>query len=55
MRPVYFSGTTISHQNSTLILGPCGFRFGDYWRMGLPLDMIVIGVNLPMLMWVWPL
>jgi di/tricarboxylate transporter len=47
--------TPIGHQNNTLILGPGGFRFGDYWRMGLPLDMIVIGVSLPMLMWVWPL
>ena len=47
--------TPIGHQNNTLILGPGGFRFGDYWRMGLPLDAIVIGVSLPMLMWVWPL
>lgn len=47
--------TPIGHQNNTLILGPGGFRFGDYWRMGLPLDVIVIGVSLPMLMWVWPL
>ncbi|MDP1533472.1 MAG: SLC13 family permease, partial [Rubrivivax sp.] len=47
--------TPIGHQNNTLILGPGGFRFGDYWRMGLPLDVIVIGVSLPMLLWVWPL
>lgn len=47
--------TPIGHQNNTLILGPGGFRFGDYWRMGLPLDLIVIGVGLPMLMWAWPL
>ena len=47
--------TPIGHQNNTLILGPGGFRFGDYWRMGLPLDMIVVGTSLPMLMWVWPL
>ncbi|MFP5408076.1 MAG: SLC13 family permease [Gammaproteobacteria bacterium] len=47
--------TPIGHQNNTLILGPGGFRFGDYWRMGLPLDLIVIGVSLPMLLWVWPL
>jgi hypothetical protein len=31
------------------------FRFGDYWRMGLPVDLIVVSVGLPMLMWVWPL
>jgi di/tricarboxylate transporter len=47
--------TPIGHQNNTLIIGPGGFRFGDYWRMGLPLDVIVIGVGLPMLLWVWPL
>ena len=47
--------TPIGHQNNTLILGPGGFRFGDYWRMGLPVDVIVVGVGLPMLLWVWPL
>lgn len=47
--------TPIGHQNNTLILGPGGFRFGDYWRLGLPLDAIVIGVSLPLLLWVWPL
>lgn len=47
--------TPIGHQNNTLILGPGGFRFGDYWRMGLPLDVLVVGVSLPMLLWVWPL
>jgi len=47
--------TPIGHQNNTLILGPGGFRFGDYWRLGLPVDIIVVGVSLPMLLWVWPL
>jgi len=47
--------TPIGHQNNTLILGPGGFRFGDYWRLGLPMELIVIGVSLPMLMLVWPL
>ncbi len=47
--------TPIGHQNNTLILGPGGFRFGDYWRLGLPLEMLVIAVSLPMLLWVWPL
>lgn len=47
--------TPIGHQNNTLILGPGGFRFGDYWRMGLPLDLLVIAVALPMLLLVWPL
>jgi di/tricarboxylate transporter len=47
--------TPIGHQNNTLILGPGGFRFGDYWRLGLPLELIVVAVSVPMLLWVWPL
>ena len=47
--------TPIGHQNNTLILGPGGFRFGDYWRMGLALEVIVVAVSVPMLLWVWPL
>ena len=47
--------TPIGHQNNTLILGPGGFRFGDYWRMGLPLEILVIAVSVPMILWVWPL
>ncbi|NHA15608.1 SLC13 family permease [Thioalkalivibrio sp. XN279] len=47
--------TPIGHQNNTLILGPGGFRFGDYWRLGLPLEVLVVLVAVPMLLWVWPL
>ena len=47
--------TPIGHQNNTLILGPGGFRFGDYWRMGLPLDILVIATAVPALLWAWPL
>ncbi|NGP53888.1 SLC13 family permease [Thioalkalivibrio sp. XN8] len=47
--------TPIGHQNNTLILGPGGFRFGDYWRLGLPLEILVVLVAVPMLLWVWPL
>ncbi|SFM18699.1 TrkA-C domain-containing protein [Desulfomicrobium norvegicum] len=47
--------TPIGHQNNTLILGPGGFRFGDYWRMGLPMDVVVIALGLPLLVWFWPL
>lgn len=47
--------TPIGHQNNTLILGPGGFRFGDYWRLGLPIQILVIAVSIPMLLWVWPL
>jgi di/tricarboxylate transporter len=45
--------TPIGHQNNTLILGPGGFRFGDYWRLGLPLEIVVVVVALPLLMLVW--
>ncbi len=47
--------TPIGHQNNTLILGPAGFRFGDYWRLGLPLEVIVVAVGVPMILLVWPL
>ena len=46
--------TPIGHKNNTLIMGPGGYRFGDYWRMGLPLEVIVIVVSIPMLLIVWP-
>ena len=47
--------TPIGHQNNTLILGPGGFRFGDYWRLGLPLEILVVAVSVPVLLVVWPL
>lgn len=47
--------TPIGHQNNTLILSPGGFRFGDYWRLGLPLEILVVLVSVPLLLWVWPL
>ncbi|WP_249692964.1 SLC13 family permease [Stappia sp. WLB 29] len=47
--------TPIGHQNNTLILGPGGFGFGDYWRLGLPLELVVAAVAVPMLLLVWPL
>jgi di/tricarboxylate transporter len=47
--------TPIGHQNNTLILGPGGFRFGDYWRLGLLLEAVVVGVGVPVLVRVWPL
>ncbi len=47
--------TPIGHQNNTLILGPGGFRFSDYWRLGLPLELLVVVVSVPMLLWIWPL
>lgn len=47
--------TPIGHKNNTLIMGPGGYRFGDYWRMGLPLEILVIAVSVPMLLVFWPL
>ncbi len=47
--------TPIGHKNNTLIMGPGGYRFGDYWRMGLPLEILIIAVSIPMILWVWPL
>jgi di/tricarboxylate transporter len=47
--------TPIGHQNNTLIMGPGGFRFGDYWRLGLPLEILVIAVSIPTLIFFWPL
>jgi di/tricarboxylate transporter len=46
--------TPIGHKNNTLIMGPGGYRFGDYWRMGLPLEVLIIAIGVPMILWVWP-
>jgi len=46
--------TPIGHQNNALILGPGGYRFGDYWRMGLPLEILVVAVSVPMILLVFP-
>ena len=47
--------TPIGHKNNTLILGPGGYSFGDYWRMGLPLEIIVVAVSIPAILVFWPL
>jgi di/tricarboxylate transporter len=47
--------TPIGHQNNTLILGPGGFRFADYWRLGLPMEIVVVAVAIPGLLYFWPL
>ena len=46
--------TPIGHKNNTLVMGPGGYRFGDYWRMGLPLEILIVLVSIPMILWVWP-
>ncbi len=47
--------TPIGHQNNTLIMGPGGYNFGDYWRMGLPLQVIIVATAVPLLLFFWPL
>ncbi|WP_319532736.1 SLC13 family permease [uncultured Cohaesibacter sp.] len=47
--------TPIGHKNNTLIMGPGGYKFGDYWRMGLPLEIIIIVVSVPAILVFWPL
>ena len=47
--------TPIGHQSNTIVMGPGGYKFGDYWRMGLPLDVIIVSVSVPLIIWVWPL
>jgi di/tricarboxylate transporter len=46
--------TPIGHQSNTLVMAPGGYRFGDYWRMGLPLEAIIVVVAVPMILLVWP-
>ena len=47
--------TPIGHQSNTLVMGPGGYRFADYWRMGLPLSILVGAVAVPVILVVWPL
>ncbi|PWC27645.1 SLC13 family permease [Teichococcus aestuarii] len=47
--------TPIGHQCNTLVMGPGGYRFGDYARLGAPLTLIVLAVGVPMIAWVWGL
>ena len=47
--------TPIGHQCNTLVMGPGGYRFGDYWKLGLPLSFIVVLFGVPLILFVWPL
>jgi di/tricarboxylate transporter len=47
--------TPIGHKNNTLILGPGGYRFGDYWRLGVPLEILVVVVSIPLILVFWPM
>jgi di/tricarboxylate transporter len=45
----------IGHQSNTLVMGPGGYRFGDYWHLGLPLSLLVIALGVPLILFFWPL
>jgi di/tricarboxylate transporter len=47
--------TPVGHQCNTLVMGPGGYRFADYWRLGLPLSILVIVVGTPLIAWIWRL
>ncbi|MGI9508098.1 MAG: SLC13 family permease [Geminicoccaceae bacterium] len=45
--------TPIGHQSNTLVMGPGGYHFDDYWRLGLPMDLVILLTAIPMIIWVW--
>lgn len=47
--------TPIGHQSNTLVMGPGGYKFSDYWKMGLPVTLIIILLGIPLILFVWPL
>ncbi len=47
--------TPVGHQSNTLVMGPGGYQFGDYWRMGLPLEILIVVITVPLILWIWPL
>lgn len=46
--------TPIGHQSNTVVMGPGGYKFGDYWKMGLPVSIIVVLVSIPVILHFWP-
>jgi di/tricarboxylate transporter len=46
--------TPIGHQSNTLVMGPGGYRFSDYWRMGLPLEILIVLIGAPLILFFWP-
>lgn len=47
--------TPIGHQSNILVMGPGGYGFGDYWKLGLPLSIVLALISVPLILWVWPL
>lgn len=46
--------TPIGHQSNTLVMGPGGYRFGDYFRMGMPVSILIVLLSIPLIMYFWP-
>jgi di/tricarboxylate transporter len=46
--------TPIGHKTNTLIMGPGGYKFGDYWIMGLPTSIVAVAAAVPMILYFWP-
>jgi di/tricarboxylate transporter len=47
--------TPVGHQSNALVMGPAGLRFGDYWKLGLPLEIVILVVSIPLILYFWPL
>lgn len=47
--------TPIGHQSNTIVMGPAGYQFGDYLRLGLPLVVVIVVVAVPLILWAWPM
>ena len=47
--------TPIGHQSNTIVMGPAGYQFGDYFRLGFPLVIVIVTVSIPLIMRFWPL
>jgi len=50
---VLMSPIAYGHQSNTLVMGPGNYKFSDYWRLGLPLDIVILCSSVPMILWVW--
>ncbi|MEX2320220.1 MAG: SLC13 family permease, partial [Saccharospirillum sp.] len=46
--------TPIGHQSNMLVMAPGGYKFGDYWRLGLPMSVLVVAISIPVILLVWP-
>ncbi len=46
--------TPIGHEANVLVFEPGGYEFSDYWRLGLPLTVLMIAISVPLLLWLWP-